>query len=248
MADYRQYQISQMANVETYLESELSAEQILEFGFEHVAIATGSNWRRDGVARFHITPIDIDDGMPLFTPDDLIDGKLPTGDVVLFDDDHFYMGGVLAELLVKAGNSVTLVTPSAFVSEWTQNTLEQATIHKKLAEMGVNIQLNRAVTKIGRGGVETECVFTGKANDITADAAVLVTAQIPKDEIWNELKAQSNRYNDCGIKSVKVIGDAQAPGPIAWATYAGHRYAQELDEPDIGDALPFKREVAGLLN
>jgi len=45
---------------------------------------------------------------------------------------------------------------------------------------------------------------------------------------------------------VKVIGDAEAPGPIAWATYAGHRYARELDEPDIGDALPFRREVTAL--
>ncbi|RUW85066.1 hypothetical protein EOA29_06590 [Mesorhizobium sp. M1E.F.Ca.ET.063.01.1.1] len=38
----------------------------------------------------------------------------------------------------------------------------------------------------------------------------------------------------------------KAPGPIAWATYAGHRFARELDEPDIGDALPFRREVAAL--
>ena len=43
-----------------------------------------------------------------------------------------------------------------------------------------------------------------------------------------------------------MIGDACAPGPIAWATYAGHRYARELDMPDIGDALPFRREVTAL--
>ncbi|WP_170136637.1 hypothetical protein [Mesorhizobium loti] len=43
-----------------------------------------------------------------------------------------------------------------------------------------------------------------------------------------------------------VIGDAEAPGPIAWATYAGHRFARELDEADIGDALPFRREVTAL--
>ena len=45
---------------------------------------------------------------------------------------------------------------------------------------------------------------------------------------------------------IKVIGDAEAPGPIAWATYAGHRYARELDMADIGDALPFRREVTAL--
>ncbi|WP_159090224.1 hypothetical protein [Ruegeria sp. Alg231-54] len=48
-----------------------------------------------------------------------------------------------------------------------------------------------------------------------------------------------------GGRSV-LIGDANAPGPIAWATYAGHRYARELDGKDIGDALPFRREVTEL--
>jgi len=45
---------------------------------------------------------------------------------------------------------------------------------------------------------------------------------------------------------VKIIGDANAPGPIAWATYAGHRYARELDGPELGDALPFRREITEL--
>ena len=48
------------------------------------------------------------------------------------------------------------------------------------------------------------------------------------------------------IKSVKLIGDANAPGPIAWATYAGHRYARELDGEDIADDLPFRREITQL--
>jgi dimethylamine/trimethylamine dehydrogenase len=47
---------------------------------------------------------------------------------------------------------------------------------------------------------------------------------------------------------VKLIGDAAAPAPIAWATFAGHRYARDLDTADIGDALPFRREVTALQN
>ena len=44
-----------------------------------------------------------------------------------------------------------------------------------------------------------------------------------------------------------VIGDAAAPGPIAWATYAGRRFAEELDMPDDrGDTPRFRREVARL--
>ena len=244
--DYRQYQISQMQNVGVYFDSRLSADDILAFGFQNVAIATGSTWRRDGVARAHVVPIPTDPAMPIYTPDDLMDGKVPTGNVVLFDDDHYYMGGVLAELMGRQGARVTLVTPSAYVSDWTRNTLEQGAIHRRLAELGVEIVLNRSVTRVTGSGVATECVYTRAAHDIEAEAVVLVASRNQNDALWQELKIRRAEWADNGIRSVKVIGDAEAPGPIAWATYAGHRFARELDEPDIGDALSFRREVTAL--
>ncbi len=244
--DYRQYQISQMGNVEVYFDSHLSADDVLSFGYENVAIATGSTWRRDGVARAHVVPMPIDSGMATFTPDDLMAGQIPAGRVVIFDDDHYYMGGVLAELLVTHGATVTLVTPSAYVSDWTRNTLEQAAIHRRLAGLGVVILLNRDVTRIALDGVVMACSYTGAEESIAADAVVLVTSRIQNDGLWQGLKARSDEWEAAGIRSIKVIGDAEAPGPIAWATYAGHRYARELDEADIGDALPFRREVTAL--
>lgn len=246
VADYREYQLSQMANVEVYLESPLSADEILEFGFENVAVATGAIWRRDGVSRHHVVPMPIDGAMALYTPDDIMDGSVPGGRVVVFDDDHYYMGGVIAELLAAAGADVSLVTPSAYVSEWTNNTLEQATIHRRLLEMGVDIRLNRSLASIGAVGAVSECVYSGRTEEIGCDAVVLVTARVQRDEAWQALRARSGDWADAGIRSAKVIGDAEAPGPIAWATYAGHRFARELDEPDIGDALPFRREVTEL--
>ncbi|MEI9400809.1 NAD(P)-binding protein [Mesorhizobium argentiipisi] len=244
--DYRQYQLSQMPNVDIYFESRLSADDILSFGFQNVAIATGSTWRRDGVARAHVVPMPIDAAMPVYTPDDLMDGKVPSGNVVLFDDDHYYMGGALAELMARQGRKVTLVTPSAYVSDWTRNTLEQGAIHRRLAELGIDIVLNRTITTIASGGVVTACVYTGARQEVAADAVVLVTSRDQDDAVWRELKARENEWTDNGIRSIKVIGDAEAPGPIAWATYAGHRFARELDEPDIGDALPFRREVTAV--
>ncbi|WP_379061921.1 NAD(P)-binding protein [Mesorhizobium sp. UC22_110] len=244
--DYRQYQLGQMPNVDVYFDSRLSADDILAFGFENVAIATGAAWRRDGVARAHVVPMPMDPAMPIHTPDDLMDGKVPGGNVVLFDDDHYYMGGVLAELMAKQGAKVTLVTPSAYVSDWTRNTLEQGAIHRRLAELGVEIVLNRVVTRVMAGGVATACAYTGAERDFAADAVVLVTSRLQNDGLWNELKERRAEWADNGIRSIKVFGDAEAPGPIAWATYAGHRFAREMDEPDIGDALPFRREVTAL--
>ncbi|MBN9073739.1 MAG: NAD(P)-binding protein [Rhizobiales bacterium] len=244
--DYRQFQIGKMANVEVYFDSRLTADDILAFGFQNVAIATGSTWRRDGVARAHVVPLPMDPGMPVYTPDDLMDGKVPTGTVVLFDDDHYYMGGVLAELMARRGAKVTLVTPSAYVSDWTRNTLEQGAIHRRLAELGVEIVLNRAVTRVTADGVATACVYTGAKRDIAADAVVLVASRSQNDGLWRDLSARREEWADNGIRSIRVIGDAEAPGPIAWATYAGHRFARELDMPDIADALPFRREVTAL--
>ena len=246
VADYRAFQIGKKSNVETYFDSRLDAEGILSFGFQHICIATGAIWRRDGVARQHVAPLPMDAAMPVFTPDDLMAGQRPTGHVVVYDDDHYYMGGVLAELLARAGNPVTLVTPAARVSDWTTNTLEQGAIHRRLAGLGVEIVLNRGVLAIGADHVLTNCSYTDRQRPMACEAVVVVASREPQDALYRGLLARQADWAEAGILSVKAIGDAEAPGPIAWATYAGHRYAREMDEPGIGDALPFRREIAGL--
>lgn len=251
VADYREYQISQMPNVETYFDSQLTADQVLEFGFDHVCLATGSSWSRDGAARWHVAPMAIASAMKVLNPDDLMAGHVPTGDVVIFDDDHYYMGGVLAELCANNGAKVTIVTSAPLVSEWTVNTLEQAAIHKRLVEAGVTVMTSHAVASAGADHVTTECVFSGQTANLKADALVLVADRRPEEALWQSLKARKPEWAEHGVKSIKVIGDAEAPGPIAWATYAGHRYARELDEPGreaiaSGDELSFRREVTAL--
>ncbi|MGB8315849.1 MAG: FAD-dependent oxidoreductase [Aestuariivirga sp.] len=244
--DYRVGQIGKMSNVNVYRDSKLSADDILEFGFEHVAIATGATWRRDGIARYNLLPITIDPAMPVFTPDDLMAGRMPSGHVVIYDDDHYYMGSVLAELLVQNGNRVTFVTPSAKAAEWSFNTLEQGLIQSRLLKLGIDVRVTRAVTAVKAGGVAASCSYTGRVQEIACAAVVMVTSRLPNESVLLDLKSRAGDWADAGIQSVKVFGDAQAPAAIAWATYAGHRYAEELDAADIGDALPFKREVAGL--
>lgn len=246
VADYREYQLGQMANVDIFLANELSADDILEFGFEHVVLATGSSWRADGVARHHVVPLPNDASVAVYTPDDLMAGEIPSGKVLVFDDDHYYMGGVVAELLNAQGCDVTLVTPAAYVSAWTNNTLEQAAIHARLVDLGVSIVLNRAVSRIAGGQVFSECVFSGRALASRVDAVAMVASRRGDDSLWRELETRRDEWQANGIKSIKLIGDAEAPAPIAWATYAGHRYARELDKPDLGDALPFRREVTQL--
>ena len=246
VADYRTGQIAPMPNVEVYLDSHLTADDILGMEMQHVAIATGAHWRRDAVARLHLAPIPTDAAMPVFSPDELMAGQGPTGGrVVVYDDDHFYMGSVMAELLVARGCTVEFVTPAPVVAEWTKNTLEQGTIQRRLMELGVGLHVSKAPEAIGPDGVTLGCLWTGRTSTLAADAVVMVTSRTPEDGLYQQVMAQD--WRGAGIASVKLIGDAAAPGPIAWATYAGRRYAEELDAPDHGDDLPFRREIAGLL-
>jgi dimethylamine/trimethylamine dehydrogenase len=120
--DWREGQIARMPNVEVLRES-LTAEDICDFGADHVVIATGARWRRDLFTGRRFDPI-AEDGTPVFTPDDIMDGRLPVGPVVVHDADGYDMGGVIAEKLRTAGLEVTLVTPDKRVSAWAENTGE----------------------------------------------------------------------------------------------------------------------------
>ncbi|MFO1034485.1 MAG: FAD-dependent oxidoreductase [Hyphomicrobiales bacterium] len=243
--DYRLGQINKMSHVAVYRDSALTADDVLGFGAQHVCIATGSHWRRDGVARFHLKPLALG-AVPVFTPDDIMAGQVPQGRVLVYDDDHYYMGGVIAELLKAKGCDVTLVTPSTKVSEWTVNTLEQGFIQQRLLERGIDIRVTRSLMAAEAGEAVIACTYTGREERLAADALVLVTARLPEEQLYRALQAQQGDWAGAGLETVSVIGDAEAPSSaIAWSTYAGHRYAENLDEPPA-EGISFRREIAGL--
>ncbi|MDD2706042.1 MAG: NAD(P)-binding protein, partial [Acidocella sp.] len=131
--DYRALQLNQLPNVETYLASRLGAEEVLEFGFPRVVLATGALWRRDAVGHAHTMPIPIAPDAVVLTPDDVMDGRLPPlKRVLVWDDEHYYMGGVVAEALAAKGCAVVYATPASEASTWTRNTMEQHFIQKRL--------------------------------------------------------------------------------------------------------------------
>ena len=247
--DYRLGQIRQMDNVETYLGSEVIVEDILEFGSEHVVVATGSRWRNDGVGRHHLIPQKFSEANT-YTPDDIFAGRLPRGKVVIYDDDHFYLGGVLAELCQKNGCEVTLVTPAALVSSWTVHTLEQEMIEADLLKKGIRIVTRHVVHPgkilIPKSEPYAVHIYTKEVKILECDALVLVTARLPNSGLESALEQVRDSWNDAGIKSVTRIGDSLAPATIAAAVYSGHRYARELDEKIDPDEVPFERELTAI--
>jgi len=247
VVDYREQQIRKLDNVEVFMQSEMTADDIIENDFNHVVVATGARWRHDGVGRWHTKPMEIAEGAEVLSPDDIMTGSRPRGQrVVVFDDDHYYLGGVIAELLAGEGLAVTLITPAAHVSQWTTNTLEVARIRKRVIRAGIDVRTNTAVTAVTADGVRTACVYTGDEGDLAADSVVMVTARLPHDPLYQELLARKGEWADADLSSVRAIGDAWAPATIAAAVWSGHRYAEELDEPQTPGPVPYLREVTEL--
>ena len=240
--DWRVGRIREMANVDVYLDSELTSENALEFGFDHVIVATGARWRKDGVGINNTSPVSGSDKASVFTPEDVIAGALMSGPVVVFDDDNFYMGGVIAEKLRRDGHDVTLVTTAACVSSWTENTLEQHRIQARLIELGVDILASHRLSAVGDGEVELACVYTERTRKRAAGSVVMVISRRPADGLYRALVENREKLHAAGIKSVRAIGDCDAPATIALAVHDGHRVARELDAPPENPDLPFRRE------
>ena len=244
--DYREGLLKGMANVEIYLESRLDADAILEFGFPHVFLATGANWRRDGTGRANHRPIQGLDKLPVYTPDDVMNGQQPAGGrVAVFDDDHYYLGGVVAERLADAGCEVTLITPALTVSAWSQHTLEQDKIITRLLEKEITLIQSRNVAEVSTGELGLACMHTGRRERFEADALVLVTARDANDSLHQALTARPEDLAESGVKTLRTIGDCLAPSTIANAVYQGHLAAQNLQGEDWNDAL-FRRELPAL--
>ena len=246
--DYRVHQLEQMSNVALHVASTLAADHVLELACDHVVMATGCRWRRDGVGRRHKQPIAGLAQLALFTPDDVLRpgfafADLPDGEVVIFDDDHYYMGGVIAEAAATAGRRVRLITPANMVSCWTEHTLEQQRIQTRLLELEVAIQQQQCLSKAAPGELEIACVYSGRTAVVDCRALILITQREPIRGLYDQLQARSAEVAAAGIKSTRLIGDALAPGTIAAAVYSGHRYAREFGCEVGVDETPFRREM-----
>lgn len=247
VVDYREHQLTHLDSVEVYHQSPVSVDDVLEFGFPHVVVATGATWRRDGVGRWNHRPIPIPDGADVLTPDDILSGTRPTGSrVIVFDDDHYYLGGVVAEVLTKDGFDVTMVCSKPQVSSWTRNTLEVERIQARLLTAGVTLKTNFALTAVHGDGVSLQCAYTGTESTAAADSVVLITARLPNDSLYQQLLARTDDWSDAGVRSVRTAGDADAPSTIAAAVYSGHKLARQFDLAIDDPALAIRREVTEL--
>jgi dimethylamine/trimethylamine dehydrogenase len=227
VVDYRLGQLRAFNHVALYPASPLTAEDILNFGADHVVLATGARWLPDSFSP-NEHPAAAITGPGVMTPDDIAEGAAIEGPVVVFDFDDYYMGSAISEHMARRGLDVTYVTPAGFVSAWTINTNELPLIHRSLAHHAVVVRTLHFVSSFANGEVSLTHLFTGDQAALPCGALVVVGHRAPVNALYAELAARPRDVAAAGIASLAVTGDALAPGAIVHAVYNGHRTAREL--------------------
>ena len=227
--DWRLTMLAKLPNVTLYPESAMTADDVAGFGADHVVLATGSVWRRDGVGVLGMTPRAFAGAL---TPDDIFAGAKVSGPVVIYDDEHYFMAGALAERLAGQGHDVTYVTPQNMASAWTVYTDEQGFVQARLIEAGVTLQVARYVTGWADGAVVADCAYTGRAfAPVPCGTLILATGRVPVDGLYQALVGR--------VASLARVGDCLMPSSMADAIYSAHAYARELGAAP----QPLRREL-----
>jgi dimethylamine/trimethylamine dehydrogenase len=163
---------------------------------------------------------------------------------VVYDEDNYYMGPVLALALRAAGREVALATNEGRAGHWSRHTGEQEFTHAALIDAGVEILTNLGLDGYDGSEVRLACVFTGRLRPRAARSLVTVTSRAPSDALYRALADAPERLAERGILSLRRVGDCAAPGTIAAAVYAGHRAARTLGEPEGGAGDPPRERPA----
>jgi len=236
--DWRVGQLATMENVQIYPDNRLGVESILELDCQHIILATGAGWRSDGVGRWSNAPFAGCELDTVVAVEQVLSGFMPDGHVIVYDDDHYYLGSAIALKLCSAGVKVSMVTPESSLADWSHHTEEHSLTMRALIEAGVEIATAKGLVAWQSGELQLECIYSGRESTIEADYLVPISARIPRDDLWRELDARRDEFDARGGLSLQRVGDCQAPGIIAAAVYAGHKAARELGCSEV----EFKRD------
>ncbi len=240
--DFRVQQLQRLANVQIFRGSALTAEDVLEFGAQRVILATGARWRTDGVGPSN------PEGIPglltsrdgwLLSPEEAVaritKGDAMEGIAVVYDDDHYYIGHAVAELLRAQGLNVILVTGLADVSQWSYYTLEIRRLESRLRQRGIRCVTKARLLSADSGGVR---IATAESEEeIPANHLVPVTLRAPRNELFESVLAREADWSKTGVLSVDLIGDAVGPGTVAAAVYSGAQIGREIGQGELGSFM-----------
>ncbi len=197
----------------------LSAEQP-----DHVVLATGARWCRDGFQGWTAEPLPGWETGNCVTWEEVVTGAAkPSGDVIVLDDTCDVIAPLTAVGIAANGTfpTVRLVTRWPMVGMETILDVYLDWILPKLYEHEVEIVCDHFVRRIDGSKVTLYNVhYEQDERELPADWIVMVTGRQSENGLEPLLRER-------GV-SVETIGDATAPRGTYEAVYEGHRQARKL--------------------
>jgi len=234
--DWRLHQISKLPQISLYPESPMTVDDVAEVAADHVILATGASWRKDGRGRSNRAGIGWPDRYVIKSVDDILAGNPATGtsisgEVLVYDDDWYYMAAQIAHLLALGGCRVTLATSAPAIADWMResNGLDQQHLLQDLRAGDVALRVNQQLVITADGDIALLCSVTGKQEMVRGKTIVPVTEREPVDTLYAALLADGRLRAD----QVTRIGDCLRPSIIADAVYSGHLFARSFDSEPV---------------
>ena len=189
---------------------------------DHVVVATGARFRRDGFQGMTAAPLPGWETGNCVAWDEVATGKVtPTGSVLVVDEVQNVAAPLVALKLKQAGCDVQIIT------RWPMIAMENALdvylpwMLGYMYDAEIPMRLNEFIKEIDGRTVEVFNVYTpGRSEKLEIDCIVMATGRQSRDELYHLL-------NDRGV-SVETIGDATSPRGTWEATFEGHRAARKL--------------------
>jgi thioredoxin reductase len=189
---------------------------------DHVVVATGASYRRDGWQGQTAAPLPGWETGNCVSWDEVVTGKAtPTGSVLVLDDLQDAAAPLTAVKLAREGAAVRLVTRWPMIGMETIPEVYYLWVRKDLIEADVELVTDLFVTKIDGRSVELVNVYVPeRVTTFEADWIVMATGRQSENGLYHELRGRD--------VSVEAIGDATAPRTTYEAVYEGHRQARKL--------------------
>jgi NADPH-dependent 2,4-dienoyl-CoA reductase/sulfur reductase-like enzyme len=195
---------------------------------DHVVVASGARYRRDGFQGQTGKPIPGWETGNCLTWDEIaLDKAKASGEVLVIDEMADVAAPLTAVKMAKEGTKVRLLTKWPMIGLETTAEVYLHWILTYLYEAEVEMITDHAVKRIDRGQVEIVNIYqSSKARWINADAIVMATSRSSENAIYHLLHGRG--------ASVEAIGCAVAPRTVYEATLEGHRAARKLGAAQFG--------------
>jgi len=213
--------------VKVLMDTEATAEAVLAENPDAVIVATGAT-TIESTEPDVVGPdaaIEVEQGTQVVTAEDVIEGKVETGQkVVIADLQNYVKGLITAEVLADQGKEVKLVMPLSFrVFGATPYDLDNPT-HSiqamNLSAKGVERIRDFEVKQAVPGRVTMRNVLTEQEQDLEADTLVTSFWRSADTRLYDELKGK--------VKEIHKVGDCLAPRRVINAIYEAYKVAMEL--------------------